>query len=163
MRAKFILASGAALLLAFGMSAAEARPHGGGGGGGFHGGGGFKGGGGSFGSGGMRGNPGRSFSGPRSYSGPRNFNRAPGNFNRGAKGNWRPVRPGPGQNYGRPGHNHGHHHHHHRRHRYVGVPYFYDYGYYDGYYGGDDCGWLYRRAVSTNSPYWWNRYRACTY
>ena len=29
-----------------------------------------------------------------------------------------------------------------------------------GYAGG--CGWLYRRAVSTGSSYWWNRYNACT-
>jgi hypothetical protein len=28
-----------------------------------------------------------------------------------------------------------------------------------GYAGG--CGWLYRRAVSTGSSYWWNRYNAC--
>jgi hypothetical protein len=49
----------------------------------------------------------------------------------------------------------------HRRGRGVffaaGYPYYYnDYG-----YGG--CGWLYRRAVATGSPYWWNRYRACVY
>ena len=24
------------------------------------------------------------------------------------------------------------------------------------------CGWLYRRAVATGSPYWWNRYYQCT-
>ena len=28
-----------------------------------------------------------------------------------------------------------------------------------GYAGG--CGWLYRRAVSTGSSYWWNRYNVC--
>jgi hypothetical protein len=28
-----------------------------------------------------------------------------------------------------------------------------------GYAGS--CGWLYRRAVSTGSSYWWNRYNAC--
>jgi hypothetical protein len=40
---------------------------------------------------------------------------------------------------------------------------FYD-GYYDGdYYGnyGGGCGWLYRNAVATGSPYWWNRYQYC--
>jgi hypothetical protein len=41
------------------------------------------------------------------------------------------------------------------------------YGWYDapflayGYYGGG-CGWLYRNAVATGDPYWWNRYYACT-
>lgn len=34
--------------------------------------------------------------------------------------------------------------------RYYGVPRTYD-----------DCGWLYRRAVSTGSPTWWRRYRIC--
>ena len=28
-----------------------------------------------------------------------------------------------------------------------------------GYSGG--CGWLYNRAVSTGSSYWWNRYNVC--
>lgn len=32
--------------------------------------------------------------------------------------------------------------------------------FYDGYYYGD-CDWLYRRAVSTGSRYWWSRYRLC--
>jgi hypothetical protein len=32
--------------------------------------------------------------------------------------------------------------------------------YYAGsYYGG--CGWLYRRAAYTGSPYWWHRYHEC--
>jgi hypothetical protein len=30
----------------------------------------------------------------------------------------------------------------------------------DGYYYGD-CAWLYRRAVTTGSSYWWRRYRLC--
>jgi hypothetical protein len=40
----------------------------------------------------------------------------------------------------------------------AGYPYYYynDYG-----YGG--CGWLYRRAVATGSPYWWRRYHECVY
>ena len=34
-------------------------------------------------------------------------------------------------------------------------------GYYDyGYYGGG-CSWLYRNAVATGSPYWWNQYQYC--
>jgi hypothetical protein len=36
----------------------------------------------------------------------------------------------------------------------IGVGYGYGYG-----YGG--CGWLYARAVSTGSSYWWSRYNAC--
>ena len=36
-------------------------------------------------------------------------------------------------------------------------------GYYDGDYGyyGGGCSWLYRNAVATGSPYWWNRYQYC--
>jgi hypothetical protein len=30
-----------------------------------------------------------------------------------------------------------------------------------GAYAGS-CGWLYRNAVTTGSPYWWNRYYECT-
>lgn len=35
-----------------------------------------------------------------------------------------------------------------------------------GYFGygpryGQGCGWLRRRALETDSPYWWRRYRAC--
>ena len=54
---------------------------------------------------------------------------------------------------------HGRHRHGNRF--FVGLP-FYGYGYYDydyGYYGG--CGWLYRRAIYTGSPYWWRRYELC--
>lgn len=36
-----------------------------------------------------------------------------------------------------------------------GVPYVYGYGGYGG------CEWLYRRAIATGSPYWWDRYYAC--
>jgi hypothetical protein len=37
------------------------------------------------------------------------------------------------------------------------------YGYDAGYtYAADgSCGWLYRRAINTGSPYWWNRYNDC--
>ena len=61
-------------------------------------------------------------------------------------------------------HFHDHFHdHNHFHNRFVGVgiggwwPGYYDYGY---AYGG--CGWLYNRAVVTDSPYWWDRYYACT-
>ncbi len=54
----------------------------------------------------------------------------------------------------------GNHHHHPYYNRYYAYPFSYG-GYYaySGYYGS--CGWLYRRAVATNNPYWWNRYYAC--
>lgn len=32
--------------------------------------------------------------------------------------------------------------------------------FYDGYYHGD-CGWVRRKAISTGSRYWWNRFRQC--
>jgi hypothetical protein len=58
-------------------------------------------------------------------------------------------------------HDHFHHFHDHNRFVAVGVggwwPGYYDYGY---GYGG--CGWLYNRAAITGSPYWWDRYYACT-
>ena len=59
------------------------------------------------------------------------------------------------------GHGHCDRHRHHGRYRsygyygWYGGPYF-GYGYY-----GDRCGWLYRRAVATGSPYWWDRYYDC--
>jgi hypothetical protein len=61
--------------------------------------------------------------------------------------------------HGHGGHQHGHHGHH-RRPIIVGYPYYYG-DYYDYDYGYSDCGWLYRRAVQTGSPYWWRRYRDC--
>lgn len=41
-----------------------------------------------------------------------------------------------------------------RRFAIYGVPYLYAYTSYG-------CDWLYRRAIVTGSPYWWNRYYAC--
>jgi hypothetical protein len=48
--------------------------------------------------------------------------------------------------------------HHRRFRRFVGYgfPYYDDYGYYAG-----GCGWLYRRALTIRSAYWWSRYYAC--
>ena len=34
---------------------------------------------------------------------------------------------------------------------------------YGGYSYGDECGWLYRRAQATGSPYWWQRFQECRY
>jgi len=70
---------------------------------------------------------------------------------------------GGGKHHAHKGGGHGyynqHKHHGHYRHYgyygWYGRPYF---GY--GYYGGG-CGWLYRRAIATGSPYWWDRYYDC--
>ncbi len=133
--------------------------HGGGGGGG---GGRSMGGAGRHGGGGPSMGPGRSMS--RSFNrgpgvrGPvaRNFDRGPAvrNFNRGPEGR------GPRMSWNKgDGRRHGHG----RRFRggyFAAAPYFYGNSYYDyGYSGG--CGWLYRRAVETGSPYWWRRYEDC--
>jgi hypothetical protein len=53
----------------------------------------------------------------------------------------------------------GDHHGHHRHGRFFYGPDVFVYG---GNYG-DDCGWLYRRAQVTGSPYWWQRYQECIY
>ena len=85
--------------------------------------------------------------GYRSFSNRGNFGPRGGNF----------ARRG---NFAQGGKNWGHGRHHRRGNRFfVGVP-FYDYGYYDGYYGGG-CGWLYSRALATGSSYWWRRYELC--
>jgi hypothetical protein len=65
------------------------------------------------------------------------------------------------------GGHHGYYDHHRHygyygRYRHYGYYGYYGYPYYSyGYYGGG-CGWLYRNAVATGSPYWWNRYYQCT-
>ena len=62
-------------------------------------------------------------------------------------------------------HNHFDHNHfdhdHHFHNRFVAVGFGWWPGYYDYGYGYGGCGWLYRRAVVTGSPYWWDRYYAC--
>jgi hypothetical protein len=79
----------------------------------------------------------------------------------------------PGRQFGMMGWRHanfhnfhdGHFRHFHRN--FFGFPFFvaagfpYDYGYYDYPYYGGGCGWAYRNARATGSPYWWNRYYAC--
>jgi hypothetical protein len=124
---------------------------GGGGGGGFGGGGGPHFGGGNF--------SGRSFRGGPSFGSGRNFGGMRGSRNFAFRG---PVNRWNGGKWN-GGWRHGGRNHHHGRRIFVGAPYFYDYGYYDYGYYGDDCGWLYRRAVSTGSPYWWRRYTLCAY
>jgi hypothetical protein len=34
---------------------------------------------------------------------------------------------------------------------------------YGAYNYGDECGWLWRRAQATGSPYWWQRFQECRY
>jgi hypothetical protein len=119
---------------------------GGGGGGGGHGGrGGFKGGGGKAYS--FKGGGGRSYA----YRGGGGSNPWKGGGKYHYKG---------GKNYAYK--NHGnynrykHYGHYNNYRRFYGWPYIaYRYG-----YGG--CGWLYRNAVATGDPYWWNRYYNCT-
>ena len=51
--------------------------------------------------------------------------------------------------------------HGHRHHRRGGV-FAYSYPYYYAYYAySDTCAWLHRRALATDSRYWWNRYYDC--
>jgi len=71
---------------------------------------------------------------------------------------------GGGRHYG--GNGGGRHYDGGGRHYGGGKHYGYGYGYgwYGlpyGYYGGG-CGGLYRKAIATGSPYWWNRYYQCT-
>jgi hypothetical protein len=104
----------------------------------------------------------RRFSG---YGGSRRFSGYGGSMRRYAYGGWRSgVRHGKHFRHGDFRHGKRFRHadfdrrHHRRFRRFVGYGFpYYDYGY---YYGGD-CGWLYRRARITGSPYWWNRYYAC--
>ena len=64
------------------------------------------------------------------------------------------------------GKQHAHKGDHNKRHFNDGRFRRYNYGWYGGlaygYYGGG-CGSLYRRAVATGAPYWWNRYNSCRY
>ena len=63
---------------------------------------------------------------------------------------------GPSKKYAHPrGHKPYSHYRNFPRYRY--------YGWYGGPFGYSPggCAWLYRKAVATNSRYWWNRYRAC--
>jgi hypothetical protein len=56
---------------------------------------------------------------------------------------------------------HGRHHRHNYPYFWPGVAWG-GVGIYSTYgYGG--CGWVYRRAMATGSPYWWRRYQDCIY
>lgn len=65
-------------------------------------------------------------------------------------------------NRGWNGNRHSGHRHRGWRHRHYGYRRWYGPGIYVGTYGSS-CGWLYRRAVRTGSPYWWRRYEECRY
>jgi hypothetical protein len=87
-------------------------------------------------------------------------------------GNWSGYKGGKyhykggGKNYAYKNYNHNDNHYKHYKNyghyynyrRFYGWPYI-AYGYNYGYGG---CGWLYRNAVATGDPYWWNRYYNCT-
>jgi hypothetical protein len=113
--------------------------------------------------GGGRGGGGRGFGG-RSGGISRGYSGAGRGISRGMRGPGRGSvhrgGRGPRAHYKGGG---GKHHHHNRR-RFRGYGYaapFVGYGayYYGGY--GDDCRWLRRRALTTGSAYWWDRYYAC--
>jgi hypothetical protein len=121
---------------------------GGSGGGGkkFYGGGGPGGGGGGGGGGGkIYGGGGKKF-----YGGV-----GPGGYGGGGNG----PKGWPGKKFSGDYKDHGKHRgNHHRKFRgyaFYGYPYFY------GYSSYGSCDWLYRRAINTGSPYWWDRYYAC--
>jgi hypothetical protein len=50
---------------------------------------------------------------------------------------------------------------HYGRYLYPGIGLGLAYG--GAYAYGDGCGWLYRRAQATGSPYWWQRFEECRY
>ncbi len=65
---------------------------------------------------------------------------------------------GGGVKHHRPHQNHGYKHRRGRGFAYYGVPAYYGYS---SYYAGDQCAWLYRKAIRTNSRHWWHRYNEC--
>jgi hypothetical protein len=131
------------------MSAIHAGPitRVGGGGGGGHGGGGH-GGGGHGGGGGGGGGGGHHYGGG---GGGHHYGGGGGGHHYGGGGGGHHYsRGGGGKYYGYYGG--------YRRYGYYGrysLPYI-SYGY------GGGCGWLYRNALATGDPYWWNRYYECT-
>ncbi len=57
---------------------------------------------------------------------------------------------------------HGYRHHGYRHHGHYGYRrHFYGPVFVAGGYGSG-CYWMKQRAINTGSPYWWNRYHACT-
>ncbi|HSH64053.1 hypothetical protein [Methyloceanibacter sp.] len=70
----------------------------------------------------------------------------------------------PGGDWARGGKNGGYawkgNKHRHYRYLYPSIGLGLAYG---AYNYGDECGWLWRRAQATSSPYWWQRYEECRY
>jgi hypothetical protein len=72
---------------------------------------------------------------------------------------------GGGKHYAYKGRDHDDHDGHNRYGHYGKYRHYGHYGSYGlpylsyGYGGG--CGWLYRYAIDTGDPYWWNRYYEC--
>lgn len=70
----------------------------------------------------------------------------------------------PGGDWARGGKNGGYawkgNKHRHHRYLYPSIGLGLAYG---AYNYGDECGWLWRRAQATGSPYWWQRYEECRY
>ncbi len=54
-----------------------------------------------------------------------------------------------------------HRHFGHKHRKFRGFAFYAGPAYYAYYDNGYSCGWLYRQAVLTGSPYWWRRYYAC--
>lgn len=127
-----------------------------------------EGGGGKGGGPGMRSGGGPKMSG-KTGGGPRVGARGgpkPGAFKGGDRGRY--AGKGPrGGDFGRDGRRGGYswkggkgdRHHRHYRYLYPGIGLGLAYG----AYAGDECGWLYRRARATGSPYWWQRFEECRY
>ena len=90
----------------------------------------------------------------RGDRGRQNVDRGPRRADPGIKN----ANRGPGYGY-RGGKGHSHDVVRRRGHRYLWGPgvAFYYYG--GNYYG--DCDWLERRAITTGSAYWWDRYNQC--
>ena len=106
----------------------------------------------------------RGFSGGmnRGFTGPRNFSGNPGWSGRNWAGrNW------SGNKWAGRGWKGGHWKHagkwrrHHRNRFFYAAPFVAGAYYYGSSYG--DCDWLYDRAVTTGSSYWWSRYNECIY
>ena len=83
------------------------------------------------------------------------------NFRRGNNGEFTQHNDRARNRFAEGDHDHDFDHHHGHGHRVFrnGV-WVWAYG--PDYYAYGDCSWLLRRAEVTGSPYWWNRYDACT-
>lgn len=51
----------------------------------------------------------------------------------------------------------------HGKHFHWGGGHGYKWGWKPYHYGYHGCGWFYRKAKRTGSPYYWNKFKACKY